>query len=215
MKIYFNILLFISTLLIMACTRTETRYYEDGTVMSEYQMQGDKFHGKSTWYHENGNPSMISHYKKGVLDGVTTTYFLDGKKESEENYLNGLKHGDAIKWHANGKVKEKSHFVQDTLHGLYEVYYKIGQMQTSGNFDRGLYDGKWYWWNVAGVKVGEADFKKGAGIQKGWHINGNIKRTIEFINNKKHGEATFFNSKGEVEKVIIYREGKVILEDEG
>lgn len=200
----------IASLALASCQQTEVQYFENGNKKSVFRKKGEQFHGESIWYHDNGKPSLKANYKDGTLHGKSINYYYNGEKEVEVNYENGIRQGESMKWFNNGKLKEEMFFVNDTLHGEYKVYYKDGQIQVSGAFDHGLFDGQWVWWNQIGLKVGEALYKDGSGVQKSWYINGREKAVIPYKANDMHGDAMFYNEQGDLTKVITYRYGEAI-----
>ncbi|MCF8308204.1 MAG: hypothetical protein K9I68_04260, partial [Bacteroidales bacterium] len=97
----------------------------------------------------------------------------------------------------------------------YKEWYRNGQLKIWGAFQNGLYSGKWVWWSGYGTKTGEAEYKNGDGVQVSWYPNGKKQREIPYKNNEKHGKAIHYDKSGEVNKIIIYDEGKVVEEKEG
>lgn len=203
-------LLFLTFLVAFGCQQTEVQYFDNGNKKSVYRKKGEQFHGESVWYYPNEQPKLVANYKDGVLHGQSINYYYNGNKEQLENYKEGLLDGKVFKWYESGKLSEEATYQNDTLHGIYQVYFPDGQIQINGQFHKGMYDGKWVWWNQTGLKVGEANYTKGDGVQISWYLNGKKKTEIPYQDNEIHGTAKFYKEDGQLEKIIIYEHGEVI-----
>ena len=213
MKTEYPVLLLIILMTAAGCQNTSVEYYSNGNKKTVFRKKGEQVHGENVWYYRNGQPELVVTYKNGVIHGTSTNYYYNGRKEQEEHYRKGLRQGKSTKWYDNGKVQETAYYVNDTLDGKYKVYYREGTLQISGAFARGVYDSTWTWWDKQGLKVGEADFEHGDGIQVSWYINGREKSKIPFKDNKKHGKTLYFNQQGDTTKITWFKEGNVVDEE--
>ncbi len=63
-----------------------TKYFEDGTVMTQGFYEQDRLHGSYTTYHPNGQIQTKGQYKNDLQHGVWEFFDEDGKLINTENY---------------------------------------------------------------------------------------------------------------------------------
>ena len=65
------------------------RGYFDNGVQYEENWKGGKAHGKSTYWHENGQIAIELNFKDGKEDGKFTRWCEDGQIEAQSNWKEG------------------------------------------------------------------------------------------------------------------------------
>ncbi len=198
-------------LLLDSCSKTEKEYYPDGTIKSEVTMRGDKKNGLSTYYFENGNKELEMNYKDNQLDGVYEKFDIEGNRLESTEFVAGKKNGKTSTFYSNGKVATIAFFKNDVIDGEYFEYHPNGQLKVKGQYSAGLFDGDWEYYEAEGIRVGYAHFEKGNGQQVALHNGSQKKRiVVNFVKNEKNGEEIWFNRGGEIEKKILYKNGKIV-----
>lgn len=214
MKLTTILVLSIVLSFLVACNseETKTNYYENGIISSELHYKNGKLDGLSKYYYKNGAIQSSYSYKDGLLDGKSTSWYLNSNKETETNYKQGKQDGTKIEYNQDGTKAYLETYKNDSLDGEYISYHTNGKERIKGFYANGLYHGHWIYLDRFGRMVGEADFKHGSGTQKAYYTTGQLKRLTHFKNNKKNGQEDFYNIKGQLTKVDIYKNGIFIEE---
>lgn len=186
-------------------------YYKDGTIQSEVTYKNGKKNGIATYYHPNGKKSLELFFKDDLAEGQSTLWYFKGTINRTGNYKNNKLNGISTTWDENDgyKLSEET-YLNDTLNGLYREFHPNGEVKTKGNYKSGKYEGKWEYFDELGLPVGEGLFKNGAGVLKGWYPDGKTIREVHYLDNLKDGSETFWDESGKLEKIIYYKNGKVI-----
>ncbi|HNS17261.1 MAG TPA: toxin-antitoxin system YwqK family antitoxin [Bacteroidales bacterium] len=202
-------------LLVTGCQRTVTTYWENGLKKSELSFRGKTFEGISTWWHSNGNKQMEASYHNNLLDGKSTRWFYNGNVESITFYSGGLKNGPAITFSESGEKVSEENYRNDSLEGPYTTWFPGVGIRITGFFDHGLYDSTWTYFNEQGRRIGEGRFEKGTGTQVGFYPSGKVMREIPYVENKKHGEERWYGEQGNLERVLVFENDRLISERSG
>lgn len=202
-------------LLLSGCSKTQTDYYPNGSVMSVRHYSGKKLQGEAVWFYQNGVKQQEVTFRRDKPEGLMTRWYVNGNKQREDHYAGGLKNGLSASWDENGNKTEEETYRNDTLDGAYTYWYPTGIVKISGSFSGGLYDGKWEYFSETGIKVGEGNYSKGRGVLKGFNHDGTLSRIVNYENNLKQGEEIVYNRDGSVSQTIVYDKGKVVSTREG
>ena len=79
---------------------------------------------------------------------------------------------------------------------------------------KGMYDGKWLYFEDDGTIIGIGECKKGTGKQRGWYRNSVMKREVNFVDNQKHGQETWYNADGTIARILTFEYGELISTQE-
>ncbi len=90
--------------------------------------------------------------------------------------------------HANKIMVTQGGYSGELLHGEYRTFYRSEQLKESGTFKQGLKNGKW----------------------TEWAENGYITKIVHWNRGIRHGETIDYDAKGEIKKITVYANGKVI-----
>jgi len=201
-------------LMLAGCSKTEKEYYPDGTIKSEVTMRHGKKNGSATYYFPNGNKELEMNYSDNQLDGVYEKFDIESNRLESTEYAGGKKNGKSATFYTNGKTATVAFFENDIISGEYREYHPNGQLKVKGQYTDGLYDGDWEYYEADGIRVGYAHFNKGNGQQVALHYGSQKKRiVINFEDNEKNGEEIWYNRDGTVEKIFLYKNGKIISTD--
>lgn len=199
------------SLFILSCTKSEKEYYPNGKLKSETNYRCGKKHGPALYYFPSGKLELKMNYKKDMLDGDYEKFNAQGVRIESISYSNNLRNGKSIKYYDSGKILSLTTFSNDTLDGLYEEYYENGIARVSGQYSKGLYSGRWEYTNSLGLSAGYGEFTNGSGKQIAFHEGtGNIRVEVNYVNNEKDGEEIWYDNNNNIEKIIVYKAGKIV-----
>ena len=89
-----------------------------------YKINSEKpFTGDAVTYHKNGQVSLTTSYKNGLMEGVKNEFYDNGQLLSSVNYFMGLKEG-----------AENIYYLSGELH--FEKMYKNGNLTDERRFDK-------------------------------------------------------------------------------
>lgn len=121
----------------------------------------------------------IACFKDGEIDGDATWYYLNGKIHHQESYNKGKLVSKRIKWYyPDGKIMQKIAIRNDG-----------GTIINS--------------WDKDGTPL----TVKGNGFYKRYYLNGNKEVEGRFSDYKRDGKWVFWNSKGNIQSELSYRNG--------
>ncbi len=204
-------LLLASLLLLASCRDIRKEYYPNGVLKQEIPYKNGKMNGLATWYFLNERKMMECTYVNGSIEGKITRWNVGGLIESEDIYKNNLRNGKCISYYDNGKIFIEDEYVNDKLNGTHIERHQNGLVKAKGHYKNGLYDGKWEYYDDRGIQVGEGNFVNGTGSLKGFYWNGRLKRIENFVDNKKEGDEIWYKENGEVEKVVKYKQDRIVV----
>ena len=101
--------------------------------------------------HNNGNISLISHYKdteNGIALIKQETFHYSGPKSMVGNFDNGLRNGNWTYWHENGNKRLEGKYLNGFKNGLWTRWYWNGAIATKYVYDNTDLDGKQIEWHI-------------------------------------------------------------------
>ena len=204
-------LFFILSILATSCTKVVREYYPNGRLMSEIHYRFGKEHGMMTYFNEHyGGKSLEVNMKNGKKNGKLTRYFFNGNLEAVAYYINDVIDGQELIYDMNGALILETNYKSGVKDGPYFSWHTKGMHKEIGAFLDGNFHGKWEYYDDRGCMVGEAAFDNGSGIQITYNPHGGLARKTTYENNLKNGEEIYYTSSGEVEKVIVFKDDKII-----
>jgi hypothetical protein len=100
----------------------------------------NKYHGRQTYWHENG------------------------VKSREIEWRDGVRVGTEYQWYPNGAKYEERHFQQGASNGLYTLWHPNGALKSQGQYIDNKMVGVWTSWNENGTCDSRIDHKDGSGL---------------------------------------------------
>ena len=92
--------------IISACNQSvKKEFWPDGTLKSEIHIRGDFYHGKATWWYQNGNKQLECTYENNLIEGLLTRWHENGIKQEEKNYRRNIPDGSFTTWNAVGDIQ--------------------------------------------------------------------------------------------------------------
>lgn len=134
-----NLLFLIIILFLSACGREkEIEYYENGTVKTEAEINGDdKLNGKFIAYYPDGQIEAQMNYTEGKIDGIYKTYYKDGTIRNLYHYKKGQKDGVFKIFYPNGDLKIIGRYYKDEPDSLGYEYFDDGEIQRIYKYNKG------------------------------------------------------------------------------
>ncbi|MDR7210532.1 tetratricopeptide repeat protein [Flavobacterium piscis] len=187
-------------------------YNEKGNLIEEKTFLKGKLNGTRTTYYENGNLELIENYKDDLLEGISTSYFPNGGKSCEINFINGERNGTLICLYQTGIKKKEVDYANGKLSGKFNTYNEAGDLTETYNCADDKIEGNYFEFYDGKIIKSEAVYKNGL-IDEGYksyysnktlnrensYLSGKIKQSIDYYENGKKSDETFYNNKGEIE----------------
>jgi len=159
-----------------------TTYYHSwyATKTMEIEMKRGKKNGKLIKRYFDGNIELLAIYKEDRLEGVETYFYQNGNRNLETHYTNGIKNGPVTSWYSSGEIKESGAFVDDLFDGIWENYDPRGLLTGEGFFVKGI--GKRITYDEVGRILCETNFvnNKKEGLETSYLPDGQIEKTYLF-----------------------------------
>lgn len=230
--------------------------FEDGTIngvwkvidsknrkMLEWEFDHGERHGKSVWYHPNGQKRREVEYRDGQIDGLVVEWAADTRVTLREKYIEGRRLAAQVDNHAPGQKRAEGWVLHareitkadydfwngtatikvvgtegvNQRHGLWTWWYKNGQKQMEGRYEADMPVGKFTWWYPNGQKQLQGEYL--AGKQQGkfvwWHANGQKQLEGAYLAGTLSGKWTRWNADGRVVEVGDYSEGQALAQEPG
>lgn len=216
MKLAKTVILFIIvSLLVTSCTKIVNDFYPSGRLKSQIQFRNGVEHGVSKYYNENyGSLVMEVTMKKGKKDGPFNRFYFNGNLEYEAHYVNDELEGIERTYTQVGQMITETTYKKGIKDGPYHSWHENGVQFSSGAYKNDQQDGKWEFYDERGLLMGEANFKEGTGEQLAYDQNGLLKRKTLYRSGMKEGEETHYFPDGKIEKILVYREDRIVEERE-
>lgn len=198
------------------------KYYKSGTIKSEITYLNNIPTGYAKFYYANGNVSEEGIWKINKWTGNYKYYFENGKLSYDWNYnARGKRTGEQKYYHENGNLMIEGDWDNGKESGVLKEYYADGSLKSEKSFADGKLDEtlvkhykKQETKSIVTKKEKSTESLKlftGNGYYKLKKKNKKVDREGEFLNGRLvDGKRYFYNSKGELIKTSIYKNGKLI-----
>jgi antitoxin component YwqK of YwqJK toxin-antitoxin module len=137
-------------------------------------------------------------------------FFRNGNIETIDNYKNDSLNGISLKYEENGVLISEISYKNGKKNGIIKQYFSDGSPFITGKYANDQYDGKWEYFDMEGFLVGEGNFKNGTGVLMGYDNNGNITRKVHYKNSLINKEEIYSKENNQIEKTIIYENGRIV-----
>lgn len=135
-------------------------------------------------------------------------------KHYTEEYKNGKLNGYKTWYSEAGRVGLKEMYVDGVRNGLQESYYRnTGNIRSRISYSGGRVSGPATWYDNAGKILHQEDFKGGNGEWVAYWDNGQIREKGRLAGGLPNGEWRHYTSKGELEKITIFRNGSPVSQE--
>jgi len=107
---------------------------ERDTIGKETYVDG-LLHGKQYTYFENGNPTEIITYNKGIKEGEWIEFYSDGKVNVKGIYKDDKLNGPIVYYYPNGEVRKKGQYTMGVKKGIWLTFDLNGKIIKKVNQD--------------------------------------------------------------------------------
>ncbi|NBC84431.1 MAG: hypothetical protein GVY19_13775 [Bacteroidetes bacterium] len=213
-------------------------YYPNGTLSSEGRMVNGKPDGEWISYYPNGIIKSVGIRKNHLLDSIWKFYNENGDLVQSINYNLGKKNGYVIDYYIEpkqpinkGKIKAKELFVNDKKNGMSLYFYEDGSLKEEVYYLYNEKNGLSYEYNSEGLvqtikrykndvlierdKINRMvdDLKDGVWME--FYDDGKMKHSVEYNKGIRDGYSKFYDRKGDIIEVVLYRNNQVVESNEG
>ena len=171
-----------------------TYYYSDGNIACETPFLNGERNGIQKGRHPNGTKSFEAPFKNNILEGVVTYYFDNGKPEYTNTYINDSVNGLCKKYYSNGNIKEERYIKKQKRDSIYKFYYEDGTLWEEIIYKNGNPYNVINYNKPNGQKLNCCTLENGTGTMKFYDLEGKITSEVNYLNNKKNGQATYFEN---------------------
>ncbi len=169
------------------------RFYEDGKLKAEIHYTGDSGIAYARMYFRNGQCSASGKYIGQERDSVWNYYsYYTGTLSLRETYRMGQKEGASIKFYQGGTKAEVLYWKEDRKHGTWEQFYEDSTLRLSAMYEMDRLNGVYRVYNPNRVLVLEGSY----------------------VNGQMEGDWKFYNDEGKMERILNYRSGELLNEEE-
>ena len=203
--------LVMALLALAACDNGVKRdYYDNGKLKSELRYADGRLNGESVWYATDGGVMTRAFYRNDTLEGRYQRFHKNGAIEVECWYKHGLRDSVYRSYSDAGILLSEEYYRKGKLDGPARKWFDNGQLFQEGQYADGMMDGRWFIYYPSGALAGKAEYQKGRGKQIGYDETGYKCLEVSYLDNKKHGKETYFNSNGTILKTVEYEYGKIV-----
>lgn len=205
---------------------SEESFYDSGKTENIWSYKNGKLNGTSKSFYESGELKIVWNYLNDELNGKSFVFFRNGNKAEITDYKNG----EIIEKHVKDKFGNtiyKSNNVNKTL-SLYQPYKGddvVDELEDADNAVGYLFEGEPFDSpnNVINVAIQDGIaqyiiFKNRKtenangdiifdGMSKSYYDNGQVKKEINYSNDKKNGEEIFYDLFGNITNKIVWNNG--------
>jgi len=146
------------------------------------------------WYYKDGKRA----------DGISRSWWSNGQLKQITTWKNDKKHGTLKGWIPTGQKYREEKYTNGSKNGLFTTWYSNGQKKNEITLNYGKEDGVFTEWYMDGQKKMEERWIRGKDPHHTWKKPPSI----------KDGKWTYWNEKGQKDKEIIYKNGKLISEEQ-
>ena len=151
--------------------------------------------------------------KDGKKEGRLRTFFFNGNLQTEEYYANDQLNGKRISYDKDRVKLTEIEFKDGVMNGTYQEWHGRDIVKCVGEYADGLWNGHWEYYDMRGFLVAEGDFDHGTGDQLNYSDTGVLFKKTHYENNAKNGEEVYYNSSGDITKIIVYKDDRMISVD--
>ncbi len=158
-----------------------------------------------------GKLQKAAHYSDGKLEGSYEEYFENGKLRLRGQYKNDKKHGLFQTWSwSTGKLTSEANYVNDRQHGLFRRWDENGKLAIEMTIHEGKEKFRGFFKKYEdGVLLEHSSWNQGEreGTYKEFWSDGKQKVSGSYRSGQEHGEFTFWNENGFLERKCRFAEG--------
>ena len=163
-------------------------FNSQGVLLKERIFHKNGITQKKYDYHYDNYLKKIEQRINGLKEGLWTEWFVDGQKKSELRYKGDKKEGRYKEWYDDGEKKIEIKYRKDNPYGEILFWDKDTDKQFTGKTFKENQNGTFFQWHDSSVL--------------------SVKSHLRFVDNKKHGKATYWSENGIVHMTGNYNKNK-------
>ena len=198
---------------VSSCRHTAKEYYPNGELRSSIEYKGKVQDGLSLYYNDAGVKTLEVTMKNGKKEGRLRSFFFNGNLQTEEYYANDLLNGVQTTFNLEGVKLTAIEFKDGVMNGSYQEWHERDILKCAGQYADGLWDGHWEYYDFRGYMIAEGDFDHGTGDQLNYTDTGVLYKKSHYENNAKNGEEVYYNPQGDIVKVVVYKDDRMVSVD--
>jgi len=202
------IVLVIFSMLSMYTYAQEKRvYWDNGNLKSVSNYKDGEKEGMWETYYEDGRQEGYGRYIEGKEDGAWREYYFNGKTKRVRQFNDGVLSG-YMSYYINGKLQVTGLFDDaEKKHGNWQQFYENRELKLNGEYRHGERHGKWKFYNDTGNIYKIENYNGGLKMSK-WEANvdGGIELITRSAYGKLNGEWKFYNEDGKCIETGNYRD---------
>ena len=213
-------------------------FYDNGMIKEKGTYLNNNKIGTWRAYNSKGQVLQVQSYVDGELTETKTpgvvkqyaTYHDNGRVKAEGVMNNGERDGEWKIYNLQGELEKIAYFDFGELVIERETdiskdivdYHDNGRVKAEGKTFHGYRDGKWKFYDSNGKLLKTAYYLMGEIAKEEkpyvakefltYHDNGRVKEQGQTSENKRDGEWKIFDSKGNLVKVVLYKDDQIVIE---
>ena len=205
--------------------------YPNGVISSEGRMVEGRPDGFWKTYYEDGTLKSAGNRENYQLSGEWVFYRNDSTLQQKINYEQDFRQGLAFNFDGEGNLIEELTYLTDTLQGEARYFYASGELYRTVMFEDGKESGRGYEYAKDGRIITLLGYDQGylrsiekvnritsTGKRTGrwveWYPSGKIKVEGRWMNGVRNGIFKFYNKKGDLDRIEVWRGGKLVEDAE-
>ncbi len=170
----------------------EATYYQNGFIKSQKQFDGDEVVDKQ--FYDNGNPSVVCLWIKGLKEGAERHFDEQGHVIEEWNYVHGLLDGLAKIYHAPEKITREDKYCRDKLWARLD-FDDDGRIRSLEE------------WNKDGSRKTQYSAEGKKGWQRAFYSKDKARYEINYEGGLADGEAKTYFPDGRLSQRLTFKGG--------
>ena len=210
----------------MVLKLSEESFYESGKTKNIWSYKEGKLNGTSKGFYESGELRSVGNYINGELNGKSFTFFRNGNEAEIDDYKNGeltymhvkdkfgntIYESNSVNVDASIYQPQKGELIIEDINDADNALILLfeGEPFNSPNIaiNVAIEDGIAQYMNWKNRKTkntnGDVIFE---GMARTYYDNGQVKKEINYSNDKKNGEEIFYDRYGNITNKIVWNNG--------
>lgn len=205
---------------------SEESFYESGKTKNIWSYKEGKLNGTSKGFYESGELRSVRNYINGELNGKSFIFFRNGNEAEIDDYKNGeltymhvkdkfgntIYESNSVNVNASIYQPQKGELIIEDINDADNALIILfeGEPFNSPNIaiNVAIEDGIAQYMNWKNRKTkntnGDVIFE---GMARKYYDNGQVKKEINYSNDKKNGEEIFYDRYGDITNKIVWNNG--------
>ncbi len=185
-----------------------TFYFENGKISEQGIWKINKWVGNYNFYHQNGNMAYQWKYNEnGKRTGDQKYYYPDGSLMIKGNWADGKKEGTLTEYHNDGSIKSEINFNDGKIDVASIKEYTIAEKPSAKQMAPRVQPET----QTQNQNQKTTELFTGTGFYKTFNEHKKTDREGDFVKGKLiNGKRYLYDDDGNLTKVLIYKDGRVV-----